>query len=118
MCGTCGLDHRRLSSTPINQYSGQHSNTSLLMRGAAHAGWFRHALNDPNDMAAQYLGKLMSKEYGAHEPAHTEHHLYRDHKAVPAQQHHDQHQAGSQQQQQQQQQQQRAQQAPSAPRHP
>lgn len=36
-----------------------------------------HIVQEPQDAAAQLCGGLMSKEYGAHERPHTEHHLYR-----------------------------------------
>lgn len=44
----------------------------------ATADFFRHAIKDPDDAAAQTLGRMMSKDYGRHEPSHTEHHLWRN----------------------------------------
>lgn len=37
----------------------------------------RHIVQQPQDAAAQLCGAMVSKDYGAHEPAHTEHHIYR-----------------------------------------
>lgn len=36
-----------------------------------------HIVKEPQDAAARMCGSMMSKEYGAHEPAHTEHHKLR-----------------------------------------
>lgn len=37
----------------------------------------RHVVQDPEDAAAAMCGAMMSKDYGAHERPHTEHHIYR-----------------------------------------
>eukprot|EP00877_Chromochloris_zofingiensis_P008363 jgi/Chrzof1/3780/Cz13g08150.t1 len=67
---------RKSASTRFHNI--QDAFTSSTQTAKEYIDFFRHAIKDPDDAAAQTLGRMMSKDYGRHEPSHTEHHLWRN----------------------------------------
>lgn len=63
---------RRQAATQRDPVSGRRVCCCLCC-----AGLLRHALEDPQDFSAASVGRMMSKEYGAHERPHVDQHLWR-----------------------------------------
>ncbi|WIA11792.1 hypothetical protein OEZ85_011885 [Tetradesmus obliquus] len=66
--------------SPMSLSSRVHGAISQAQEGL---GWLRHVMQDPEDVAAAAMGRMVSKEYGKHERPHTERHAWRSPRPSP-----------------------------------
>jgi hypothetical protein len=75
--GVCG-------GHPVTSALPRHTNKTTHNNKTPKKDWAKHCLSEPDDVASQFAGRFVSKDYGRHEPPHTERHAWRTHDAAEA----------------------------------